>query len=63
MESIVIRISVMLVSFIVSFYTLSALRIEHLFRKNSRLQIQLFYFLGSMAMAYLVGMFLLSLRV
>lgn len=63
MQTIVIRISIMLICFVVSFYTLSALRIEHLFRKNSRLQIQLFYFLSSMAMAYLVGMFLLSLRV
>lgn len=63
MESSIIRISVMLVCFIASFYTLSALKIEHLFRKNSTRQIQLFYFLASMAMAYLVAMFLLGLRI
>lgn len=63
MESIIIRISIMLASFVLSFYTLSALKIEHLFRKNSRLQIQLFYFLASMALAYLVAMFLLGLQI
>lgn len=63
MQSTIIRISIMLVSFVVSFYTLSALKIDHLFRKNSTLQIQLFYFLAAMALAYLVAMFLLSLRI
>lgn len=63
MKTAIIRISIMLVSFVLCFYTLSALKIEHLFRKNSMLQIQLFYFLSSTAMAYLVAMFLLSLRI
>lgn len=63
MANIIIRISVMLICFIVSFYILSALKIEHLFRKNSKLQIQLFYFFAAMALAYLVGMFILSLRI
>ncbi|MBE6113560.1 MAG: DUF1146 domain-containing protein [Erysipelotrichaceae bacterium] len=55
------RIIVSLAMFAVCFYTLSALRVEHLFRKNTTTQIQLFYILSSMALAYLVVSFLYSL--
>lgn len=57
----IVRIIVSLAMFAVCFYTLSALRLEHFFRKNSTVQIQLLYLLSSMALAYLVVEFLYSL--
>lgn len=56
-----VRILISLVMFAVCFYTVSSVRLEHLFRKNSTVQIQLFYILSSMALAYLVVQFLYSL--
>lgn len=57
----IIRIMISLIMFAVCFYTLASLRLEHLFKKGSTIQIQLFYLLSSMALAYLVVNFLYSL--
>ncbi len=59
----VIHAFVLLALFAVSFYSISGLRLEVLFRKNSTLKIQVFYFLVSMALAYLVAQFLFSLDI
>lgn len=56
------RVFVLLAVFGVCFYSISALRLEGLFRKNSTVQIQLFYILISMALAYLVSQYLFSLQ-
>lgn len=58
----IIHIIVLLVLFGVCFYSLSGLRLEALFKKNSTVKIQLFYLLASMALAYLVGQFLFSIQ-
>lgn len=60
MEKIV-KLIILFSAFGASFYSLSALRLEHFFRKNSTIQIQLLYIFASMALAYLVTEFLYSL--
>ena len=63
MNDSIIHLIVSLVVFGVCFYSVLALRLEQFFRKNSTAQIQLFYLLISMALAYLVCQFLFSLQI
>ncbi|MBR3840513.1 MAG: DUF1146 domain-containing protein [Erysipelotrichales bacterium] len=58
----IVRIFIMLATFALCLYALSALRLEGLFRKNSTVQIQLFYILLAMALAYLVSQYLFGLQ-
>ena len=58
----IVRIFIMLSVFALCLYALSALRLEVLFRKNSTTQIQLFYVLLAMALAYLVSQYLFGLQ-
>lgn len=57
-----LELVLLLTCFLVSYYSLSGLRLEVLFRKNSTAKIQLFYILASMVMSYILVQFLLALR-
>ena len=56
------RIFVLLSVFGVCLYSVSSLRLEQLFRKNSVVQIQLFYILIAMSLAYFVSQYLFLLK-
>lgn len=56
----VIRVTVYLISFIVSFYALSSIRFDLITDVRKPAKVQSLLFLLSMGLAYLVGQFLLS---
>ena len=47
-------------TFVASFYAINSINFEKLLKKNSVKQAQLLYMLLAMALAYLVGSFILS---
>lgn len=59
----IIRIGIYLVSFVLCFYTLSALDLQKLLRKGKTVQAQILLLLLAMALAYLVAQFILNMRI